>query len=58
MLILHMQDGNHYPQQFGTIYSDMGMFEVDRGAPKHRIKAERDVWIKKCQDCHSAKICC
>lgn len=49
----HMQDGNHNPQQFGTIYSDMGMFEVDRGAPKH--KAKRDAWIKKCQDCHSPR---
>jgi hydroxylamine dehydrogenase len=29
------------------------MFEVDRGAPKH--KAKRDAWIKKCQDCHSPR---
>ncbi|MDR4507350.1 MAG: hydroxylamine oxidoreductase [Candidatus Brocadiaceae bacterium] len=49
----HMQNGDHNPQRFGTIYSDMGMFQVDRGAPKH--KAKRDAWIKLCQDCHSPR---
>ncbi|MBM4053433.1 MAG: hydroxylamine oxidoreductase [Planctomycetes bacterium] len=49
----HMQNGDHNPQRYGTIYSDMGMFLVDRGAPRH--KAKRDAWIKLCQDCHSPR---
>ena len=49
----HMQDGTTTHSSTGTIYSDMGMFEVDRGSPKH--KAKRDAWIKKCQDCHSPR---
>ncbi|HHT9134710.1 MAG TPA: multiheme c-type cytochrome [Candidatus Avalokitesvara rifleensis] len=47
----HMQEGDHNVQRFGTIYSDMGMFEIDRGAPKWAAK--REAWIKKCMDCHS-----
>lgn len=47
----HMQDGDHNVQRFGTQYSDMGMFEMDRGAPKHAAK--REAWVKKCMDCHS-----
>ena len=50
----HMgEDGNHNVQHMATEYAHMGMFLLDRGAPKH--KAKRDAWIKKCQGCHSPR---
>ena len=39
------EDGNHNVQHMATDYAHMGMFQLDRGAPKH--KAKRDAWIKK-----------
>jgi hypothetical protein len=50
----HMgEDGNHNVQNASTEYAHMGMFQLNRGAPKH--KAKRDAWIKKCQGCHSPR---
>jgi hydroxylamine dehydrogenase len=50
----HMgEDGNHNTQNMQTVYNHMGMFQVNRGAP--RYKAKRDAWIKKCQGCHSPR---
>jgi hydroxylamine dehydrogenase len=50
----HMgEDGNHNVQNASTEYAHMGMFQLNRGAPKH--KAKRDAWVKKCQGCHSPR---
>ena len=50
----HMgEEGNHNTQAASTVYGHMGMFQVDRGAP--RYQAKRDAWIKKCQGCHSPR---
>ncbi|MHC4453797.1 MAG: multiheme c-type cytochrome [Planctomycetota bacterium] len=50
----HMgEDGNHNVQNMSTEYAHMGMYQLNRGAPKH--KAKRDAWIKKCQGCHSPR---
>jgi hydroxylamine dehydrogenase len=49
----HMQGGEHNTTAFSTTYSDMGMFLVDRGAP--RWKAKRDAWVNVCKGCHSPR---